>query len=242
MKKTFSKILAGISVLFSVIFGVGSAFVLVDNVLGGTNVNAQNEESDIHSVTDITVDNVNEKIEEIKNIDSEDLEYNQELTEICEDDAFFDDDGSVYIYDENGNLITYIESSCDKESNVKISKQKAIGYAGEYLEALVCEKTKYVLQDSYYDSDTNSYSIVYGNQNNGIRTTDIVYLTIDGSGQLVGYSTPNIGEFDNVNLTNIVIEEAKKEALGKYVLKGDFDSTNDLVATNAVLTKKDNQF
>ena len=85
-------------------------------------------------------------------------------------------------------------------------------------------------------------SIVYGNQNNGIRTTDIVYLTIDGSGQLVGYSTPNIGEFDNVNLTNIVIEEAKKEALGKYVLKGDFDSTNDLVATNAVLTKKDNQF
>lgn len=83
---------------------------------------------------------------------------------------------------------------------------------------------------------------MYGNQNNGIRTTDIVYLTIDGSGQLVGYSTPNIGEFDNVNLTNIVIEEAKKEALGKYVLKGDFDSTNDLVATNAVLTKKDNQF
>lgn len=160
MKKTFSKILAGISVLFSVIFGVGSAFVLVDNVLGGTNVNAQNEESDIHSVTDITVDNVNEKIEEIKNIDSEDLEYNQELTEICEDDAFFEDDGSVYIYDENWNL----------------------------------------------------------------------------------YSTPNIGEFDNVNLTNIVIEEAKKEALGKYVLKGDFDSTNDLVATNAVLTKKDNQF
>lgn len=216
-RNILSNFILCLTFIISGVFGIGSAVLLFfphpKETIISANSTYNTEESDIRSIKNITFDNVSEKLESLESIDNKQLTYSEELSSLNENDSYFDKDGSIYVYDNQDNLISYMLEEDTADNSDKISESTAVTYASNYLPQFTDDIDRYTLQDIRYDNNCNTYSIVYGNQINGIRTTDIIYLIIACDGTLVGYSAQNLGAFNNVTISSHQLNSAKTQAI-----------------------------
>lgn len=219
------------------IFGIGSAILLFNSQpkqeIISANSTYSTKKSDIHSVKNITSKNISDKLKSLKSVDYKQLTYSDELSNLNENNSFFDKDGSLYVYDEKDNLISYMLEDKNINNTDKISENEAVTFASKYLSEFTDDNDSYTLQDIRFDNNCNTYNIVYGNQIDGIRTTDIVYLTIKCDGTLVGYSLQNLGEFYNDTITEQELSSAKTQAIELAKEKYGDSLTNEKI-TNIV--------
>lgn len=225
-----------VGVVLSGVFCINSTIKLAGNM---RNASAVSSAEDVYSVKNITVDNIDYKYNEIEKIDVDDLEYNDELSEFYNEDTYIDKEDSIYVYDEGDNLISYTINNDKIDKSKKITDKRALELSKEYLSHLTDDISKYSLQDTFYDTNVNEYNIVYGNKICGLKTSDIVYITINNKEELVGYSIPNAGKFDKVSLDKKQIEIAKER--GKVQICGQYDNMESSeLETTAELIMDDN--
>lgn len=215
-RKMVNNFILYLLLIISGTFGISSAIILFNSQLRRETILANStyttKKSDIHSVKNITSQNISSKVEILDSIDPKKLTYSQELTDLNESNTFYDKDGSLYIYDNQDNLVSYMQEDTSIDNTGKISEDEALTLASEYLSEFV-DNNNYTLQDIRYDNNCNTYSIAYGNPINGVRTTDIVYLIIKCDGTLVGYSFQNLGEFDNDTINEQQLDLSKEKAI-----------------------------
>lgn len=72
--------------------------------------------------------------------------------------------------------------------------------AENYLKAHNKDSDKYELRDSYYTEDTRLTAYIYGRKIHGIHTCDIVSILMNNNNEIVSYSSPKVGAFDNLNI------------------------------------------
>lgn len=72
--------------------------------------------------------------------------------------------------------------------------------AENYLKAHNKDSDKYELRDSYYTEDTGLTAYIYGREIHGIHTCDIVSILMNNNNEIVSYSSPKVGAFDNLNI------------------------------------------
>lgn len=238
-KRLIENIMFGLGVVVSCVFCVNSLMKLANNVDKAFVVSAEEWSSDVCSVKNITVDNYDIKSMEIESIDSADLEYKEELSEFYQVDTYVDAEESIYMYDEEDKLISYTINCKDVDTVDQITEKIAIEVSEEYLTCLVGDDAGYVLQEVSYDAYLNVYNIVYGHQVCGLQTSDIVYLTINGNKELIGYSIPNAGKFDSVFLDEAQVESVKEQGIALICEQKNNIQSTDLEAAVVLILDND---
>lgn len=193
------------------IFFIGSVYA---SVLAHTDTS--NELEDLNLITNISESNFDEKINELEEVDNTNLEYSDSLSQITNLETYTDTAGNTYLYDDVGELVGYQvnQDIMDEEQEyVMLSRGEVLDCAYTFLNGLVDSGFQYTLQDVSYDEDLGTYEIAFGYQIGGYKTTDIVYLEIDNSGNLISYIVPRESIF-----SEIIIEQLNTKVADKYVI------------------------
>ena len=117
--------------------------------------------------------------------------------------VYTDYEGNVYIYNEKNKLISYAinHSVQNDEDTLRISKKEPLDYGEKYSKEMVEDVSRYSLQEISYNTYNKTYDIIFGHKVYGVKTLDIVYLTIQNNGNLVYYSMPALNVFDTIDIS-----------------------------------------
>lgn len=194
-------------------------------------VNATNTLIPNIEVPEITTDNVDEVINEIQENEINNLEYDEDMSSVLEADVYNDSEDNRYIFDEKKGLTGYSidYESINVQENENLSINNANKMAMQYLSSLISNSAEYIQQLADFNEETFVYTYCFNKFKSGIKTTDMVVISFD-SEQLISYSIPNYGVFDNIELSeseiDVLCESAKADLVSVY---GDTVKINDCI-------------
>lgn len=196
MDKRIKKIFAYVLLVFSVMFCCVS-------VMNSAYAYRNGNEKEFKPIDNIGVKTVNNKMQEVEQVDTKCLEYEEGISKELEMDVYTDYEGNAYIYNEKNELVSYAINHLAKndETTLKMSKKEALDYGKKYLKEMVEDASRYSLQEISYNTYNNTYDIIFGHKVCGIKTLDIVYLSLQNNGNLVYYSIPALNVFDTIEIS-----------------------------------------
>lgn len=118
----------------------------------------------------------------------------------------------VYFKDENNEIFGFFDPSKLSIRNPDAYKTQVaseISYdvlAESYLKDVCQDATAYSLQESYYTEDTGLTTYIYCATLSGVATSDIVFFSMNSSGELVSYGKPREGIFNNLSLSENALD------------------------------------
>lgn len=154
----------------------------------------------------------------------------QLLSSFSTDGAYCDipKDASEMVYFQNGEGI-YGFFDPSKMQNEKSSERTMSDdlsqrdIADNYLKIYNQASDKYELRDNYYVQDTGLTVYIYGRKIHGIDTWDTVSIFINENGEIVSYSSPREGMFDDFDIEADTLNDADAKLQVKMQEMGALD-------------------
>lgn len=165
------------------------------------------------SIDNINVNTVKDKMQELKQVNTKQLKYADTISQELQMDVYMDQQGNTYTYNEENEMISYaINYSVQNNKTIpKLSQKQALDYGEKYLKEIVEDTSNYSLQEISYNAYNKTYDIIFDHKVCGVKTLDIVYLTIQNDGNLVYYSTPALNVFDTISISSNYKREIKEQ-------------------------------
>lgn len=160
----------------------------------------------------------NQKNDKEIKINEKNIKVKYKCTNI-DKDIYVAEDGTEYVLKEN-NLVGFIKK-LNTEMNPKniLDLKAAEKIAKVYLKDNVKDFSKYENTYSNYKESYGEYNFLYSYKIDGYKTSDIIQISVDDTGEITAFAKPNEGIFEKYKNTKIditkiepiVLEEVKKE-------------------------------
>lgn len=159
---------------------------------------------------EIQIDNAEETISEILETSEQELVYDVKSSVKLEGDFYYNKDGDLYEFNDEGEVISYTSNTIPEDDAVMISEDEIVDASERYLETLVSEPTYYRLTSVEFYEECNEFFVIYTHYIGEYRTGDIVFLEMDNKKNLIAFHIPAEGAFrelDHVEMKDTLDKE-----------------------------------
>ena len=152
-------------------------------------------------------------------IDGKDVKLKYKSTNYKKD-IYISEDQTEYVF-ENDKLVGFIKKlDTQWRKNVNMNINSAEKIAENYLKQNIEDFSEYELTFSNYNENYGEYIFLYTYKVDGYKTSDIIQIGIEESGEITSFSMPNKDKFEehkNLKIDmNHIENEVKKNIIEEY--------------------------